>query len=111
MNNGNMGNVNDPYHLLQYKYRVGASNFSRTELFSEPFFTCDLSGLKKITREPVLVLLWGWGSTFLTKSQAAGLDFVEKKILRTLDGQNFGHLVQPVTRDLRDHRYPSVLPQ
>jgi hypothetical protein len=27
------------------------------------------------------------------------------------DGQNFGHLVQPVTKDLRDHRYPSVLPQ
>jgi hypothetical protein len=47
---------------------------------------------------------------------AVGLDFVEKIQEKNsknsgLDAQNLGHLVQPVTNNLRDHRYPSVLPQ
>ncbi len=34
---------------------------------------------------------------------------VREKNNTGLNGQNFGHLIQPVTKDLRDHRYPSVL--
>jgi hypothetical protein len=42
----------------------------------------------------------------------SGVGFCREKIPRIpdLDCQNLGHLVQPVTNNLRDHRYPSVLP-
>ena len=49
-------------------------------------------------------------ANFSHPTHAIELGFIEKKILGQ-DGENFGNLVQQVTKDLRDHRYPSVLPQ
>ena len=46
----------------------------------------------------------------VTRALRSGVRFCREKN-SDLDAQNFGHLVQPVTNNLRDHRYPSVLPQ
>jgi hypothetical protein len=55
---------------------------------------------------------------FSHQIHALGLGFVVKKIPRIgiktnpgRDGQDFSHLVRPFTKDLKDHRYSSVLPQ
>jgi hypothetical protein len=48
---------------------------------------------------------------FSHQTHAVGLGFQKNSKNSGRDSQNFGHLVQPVTKDLRDHRYPSVLTQ
>ncbi len=49
----------------------------------------------------------------VTRALRSGVRFCREKNSKNsgLGAQNFGHLVQPVTNNLRDHRYPSVLPQ